>query len=112
MKIVPHDEIINIPPEVAVCPYCGGKLTVQLETWVQLDDGLWGAPTDETPHVECEFEPDMLQGDDYDDSDADDWEAWYESHSAMPYVYLMPVEIKVARWLNANYRFDMEVTRV
>jgi len=108
MQTVPHDEIINVPPEIAVCPYCGGKLTVQLDTWVQLDDGAWGVG--ETAHVECESEPDIPEDD--DDMNAwDESDEWDESHSAMPYVYLLPVEIKVAKWINANYRFDMETNR-
>jgi hypothetical protein len=97
---VPHDHIFDVPPSVAVCPYCGGKLTVQAEDWVEMDDGTWGVLEDATPHADCETEP--------DDIESDEWEDWFESHSRMPYVYQMPVEIKIAKWLNANYRFDME----
>ena len=101
-KIVPHDEIIAIPPEVATCPYCGAKLWVQLDTWTQQNDGMWGAMEDETPHVECGNEPDVL---------SKEWDDWYFSHSKMPYVYQLPVELKVAKWLNATYRFNMDATR-
>jgi hypothetical protein len=108
-KIVPHDEIIAIPPEVATCPYCGAKLWVQLDTWTQLDDGMWGVDEDETPHPDCESEPEIHE--DFTDEEITRWQEWSEVHSKMPYVYQLPVEVKVAKWLNANYRFDMDATR-
>ncbi len=103
-KIIPHDSIIQIPETVAVCPYCGGKLTVKLDEWTQNDDGTWIA--DDTPHTECQKEPDMTGADNVGVSD--DWGEWDDNHSIMPYVYLLPVQLKVGRWINENFRFDME----
>lgn len=101
-KIVPHNQRIDIPETIGVCPYCGAKLSVQLDTWTQLDDGLWGAMEDETPHVDCDREPFM--------GEKGEWDKWWASHCKMPYVYLLPIEVKVAKWINENFRFDMEVS--
>lgn len=101
--VLPHNATIEIPETVAVCPYCGAKLTVQLDTWTQLDDGMWGVDENETPHVECDREPTMGPN--------GAWDKWWALHCKMPYVYLLPVEVKVAKWLNQNYRFDMEATK-
>ena len=64
MISVDCQEIILVPSEIAVCPKCGGKLYVRLDSWTQEDDGTWSA-TD--PHTECENEPEI------DNEEWDDW---------------------------------------
>lgn len=108
-KILPHDAIIEVPPEVAVCPYCGAKLWVQLDTWTQLDDGMWGAMEDETPHANCDSEPEIHE--DFTDDEIDRYEEWARVHSKMPYVYQLPVEVRIGKWINATYRFDTEAAK-
>lgn len=94
-KIIKTDEAIEVPPDVAVCPYCDTKLTASFTGWSEADDGS-GWIADEVT-LDCETEPDM---------DSDEWEDWWASHSDMPYVYLLPVCEKVKTWVNAHYRFD------
>lgn len=96
MEIVKSDTPIDVPPEIATCPYCGGKLYVQCEAWTQEDDGSWTA---QDIVVDCETEPDDLGSKEYRD--------WVKSHSEMPYVYQMPVEEGIREWLNSTYRFDL-----
>ncbi len=98
LTIIPHDQIIDIPEDVAVCPYCRAKLTVRLEEWTQNDDGTWGAG-ESGAHGDCTAEPDV---------ESSEWDAWLEIHSDMPYVHQLPVDLKVTAWINANFRFDME----
>lgn len=94
---LPHNQLIGIPESVAVCPYCGGHLYVKLESWTQEEDGTWTADEDCT-HAECDTEP---------EEHTEEWRAWVERHSKMPYVYQLPVDVKVLKWINEHYRFDM-----
>lgn len=73
---------IDIPPVVAVCPYCQGKLSAHVNAWEEPDTGeIWDVTEIE---LECENE-------DVDDP---------EDHTYMPYVYWLPVECVVRRWMN------------
>lgn len=103
-KLLPHDAIIEVPESVAVCPYCKAKLTVQLDEWIQNDDGTYSAG--DTPHTECTNEPEF-PSDDFDEDAWCEFDEFDASHSVMPYVYLLPIQLKVGKWLNENYRFDM-----
>jgi len=103
-KLLPHDAIIEIPESVAVCPYCGARLTVRLESWEQNEDGTWQAG--DTPHTECMGEPDE-PSEDAEQEEWDEYDEFHDSHMIMPYVYLLPVQIKVGEWINENFRFDM-----
>lgn len=84
-KIIKSDEIINIPSEVAICPYCDGKLACSANSWIQEKDGTWLA--DELD-LDCENE--MLNDD---------------IHNDMPYIYWLPVAEKVKAWVNKTYEF-------
>lgn len=90
-------EMIGAPIEstLAVCPYCGGKLFATVSAWTQATDGYWDA---DGVDLDCESEPDI---------DAADWEFWLESHSDMPYVHMLPLCVKVTKWINQNYRFSL-----
>mgnify|MGYP001581892030 CR=1 FL=1 len=96
MIIAKTDQIIEIPPEVAVCPKCAGKLYANIDEWEQCDDGSWIASN---PHTECEHEPDI---------DSSEWRAWFDWHYDMPYVDWLPVDYDVEKWLEENYRFDID----
>jgi len=90
---------IQIPEEVAVCPYCKAKLSVQPDSWTQNDDGSWSL---DMGHGECAAEPDM-------EEDEEAWETWLANHSIEPYTYQLPVDMKVTAWINERYRFEMDV---
>lgn len=79
----PYDGVeITIPPEVALCPYCEGKLTAQANGWQEPDEGeIWDVTEID---LQCEHQ-------DIDDPD---------DHTYMPYVYWLPVEVKVLKWMN------------
>lgn len=87
----------NVPPEVAVCPYCGLRLVATCEHWSQQADGSWIAGGLE---VDCVGEPENLHSDDYND--------WLSRHTYMPYIYWLPVNEKVTRWVNRHFRFRMK----
>lgn len=93
MTTVAHDKLFDVPGEVAVCPYCGGKLFTQCNAWQESKDG-WIA---ESLDVDCETEPDI---------DGTKWEDWFAAHSEMPYIYMLPVTIRVEKWVNENFRFS------
>lgn len=83
MSRLPYEGIhVDIPPEVALCAYCKGKLSAHVNAWEEADEGeVWDVTEVE---LECENE-------DIDDPD---------DHTFMPYVYWLPVEIKVLAWMN------------
>lgn len=68
----------QIPSEIAVCPYCGGRLWFEVDEW----DAETRVPTEAGVHVSCEDE---------DEPEPD--------HYQMPYVYWMPLTARVYRWL-------------
>lgn len=78
---------------MAVCPYCNAKLYASCEGWTENDEGEWMA---DTISVDCESEPDI---------DSSEWREWFDFHSDMPYVYQLPVDSKIERWINNNFRF-------
>jgi len=87
---------LKIPPEIAVCPYCKTQLTVSFDSWTQADDGRWLSDMVSDVHCETEVDPDRRS----------DWNEWWESHSYMPYVHMLPVQIKITNWVNDNYIFS------
>lgn len=72
-----------IPRTVASCPHCPGALHLEVDEW-QND----GTPTEAGVHVSCDGETD----------DAND------AHWQMPYVYWMPLEMKVYEWARVHIR--------
>lgn len=94
LQLLPKDFVLDVPTEVAVCPYCGAALSVQFEWWQLQDDGSWAAVE---VHADCTAEPDIETG---------EWTEWYQQHSQMPYVYQLPVDTKVGAWVNSYYRFN------
>lgn len=93
MTTLAPDARIDVPAEVAVCPYCKARLVASFEEWEQNDDGTWSGIS---VCLDCVTEPDI---------DSDEWEGWMDGHSQMPYVYMLPVCVKVEAWINERYRF-------
>lgn len=98
MQTITTDTEVSIPPTVKKCPICKASLTVEIDEWEQDDDGTWYA-SETGVHCSCSTEPDMFEG--------DDWEDWFDGHFSMPYVDWMPVDQFIYRWLKRNYRFEM-----
>lgn len=71
----------SIPSDVAVCPYCGGQLYFDVDEW----DAQTGVPTETGVHVSCVNDEDKNT-----------------NHYDMPYVYWMPLEQRIHRWLVAT----------
>lgn len=95
MQIVPTDHTFDIPPEVAICPYCDARLTAHCEAWTETDEeSIWEA---EQVSVDCDTQPDL---------DSDEWDEWADIHTDMPYVYWLPVSTKVEQWIDKNFRFQ------
>ena len=94
-----YGDIIRIPREVAVCPYCGGELIARPEAWSENDDGIWEA---QESGLDCVTEPEL---DPANESTVEEWDDWIARHTYMPYVYWLPVDMKVTKWINANYRW-------
>lgn len=87
------DQIISIRSDIAVCPYCKAPVYVTaIESLVEDEHG-WKA---EGIELQCGSEPEI---------DNPEWDDWLEQHSYMPYVYQLPVELKVIGWLNRHYRY-------
>jgi hypothetical protein len=87
---------IEIPVSVAVCPDCQTKLTIHPTGWTEAGDGN-GMVCDTFDSV-CQHEPDIDEG---------GYDEFWESHPSyeMPYVYWLPVDMKIEAWLKKNYRF-------
>ena len=94
LQLLPTDAVIDVPADVAVCPYCQAPLSITFTAWEQQEDGSWAA--DELS-CDCTTEPDI---------DTAEWPAWMKQHTYMPYVYMLPVHIKVRAWVYTRYRFD------
>ena len=100
-SLLSPDAVLDVPVEVAVCPYCGAKLTVQFEAWEETEDGSWIASGF---NLECTAEPELTED---GESTTDAWDEWLNWHTQMPYVYWLPCEQFVADWVNKRYRFKV-----
>ena len=110
--ILPHDVsggMICVPREIAVCPYCDEPTTLVARPMAWEQDGkrrgvtVWKCSEFE---LDCTSEPELFE--DMEDDRSDEWDEWMAAHSYMPYVYMLPIEIRVSKWINACYRFVME----
>lgn len=97
---------IQIPADVAVCPYCGAALVAQPTAWSERADKTWRV--DESG-IECTAEPELPNSTKgrRNRLALEKWDEWFANHRAMPYVYWIPVDRKVTAWLNANFDFDL-----
>jgi hypothetical protein len=95
-EILDPDKTIDIPAEVAVCPYCKTKITISPDGWVEEEDGF----VCDSFTSWCETEPEI-------DASSDEWDKFLYSHGIMPYVYQLPVDQKIEAWLKSRYRFNL-----
>jgi hypothetical protein len=98
-ELLKPDAIIHphaIPKKLRICPYCDGNVFIHFESWTQNEDGSWSA---DFAKADCDTEPRM---------GGQRWEEWIKRHTYMPYVYWMPLEIALTRWVNKHYRFDVD----
>lgn len=85
---------VAVPPSLAVCPICGGKLViVECGQWVEGEKGLM---IPDEIYMECEHAPEI---------EDEEWEAWFDGHYRMPYVDWLPVHGKVERWFAMWFRY-------
>lgn len=77
---------VLIPDSVATCPYCGATLVAEVIEWEV--ESL--QPTENGVYVDCEVQ---------DTAPAD-----VPRHYVMPYVYHLPMQMRVAAWLRRWYR--------
>ena len=91
--------VLDVPPEVATCPYCGARMTVSFSAWIEEDDMLFAASE---IVADCVEQPEIGPG-----TPLDEWHEWEKAHSDMPYVYWLPISMKILAWVNSHYRFDV-----
>ncbi len=85
-------------PDTFQCPICGAPVVVDdIDEWEENDDGTWQV-SENGIQINCSTEPDI---------DSDDWDDWERKHWSMPYVEWLPLSMKVAKYVQENYRFEM-----
>lgn len=93
-------EIPTIPTDVAVCPICNAPLVIDdIDEW----ETKTGRVTETGLHIECSTAPAI---------GSSRWERWFGWHYAMPYVDWLPVDDKVFRWFDKNYRLRLPNNRL
>jgi len=95
-QLISCDEVIEIPREVATCPKCDATLYAEFESWEKEDDGTWST---DAAKLQCETEPCIS------DPEFEEWMRW---HYDMPYVYWLPLEVWLTKWINQRYYFDCD----
>ena len=90
-----HKIARDLPQQYRRCSYCGGKLAIHFEAWTKQDDGTWVA---EWAKADCLTEPSERSR---------KFEDWINQHCYMPYVYWLPLEQALTRWVNKHYRFNI-----
>jgi len=93
LQTISADQIISIRSDIAVCPYCNAPVYVTAIEGMVEDEHGWKA---DYIDLQCGSEPEM---------DDPEWDGWLDQHTYMPYVYQLPVELKIIEWLNRHYRF-------
>jgi hypothetical protein len=92
MKILDPEDTLDVPADIAKCPYCDATLTVRVTGSCEEADGSWMPDEIE---LECTTIPAI---------DSEEWDGWLDEHTEMPYVYWLPVDHLVTSWLQQNYR--------
>lgn len=100
---LPCDYAFSIPPGLAVCPHCGGRLTARFHAWALEDDGSWTGCDIE---VTCASEPDLSELAELGIEKARvKWQEFMESHTDTEYMQWSLLVEWVGRWINGQYRF-------
>lgn len=79
-----------------LCPYCKGNLKYTANGWEEDENGLWMADSFD---MECSTEPDI---------ESEEWNDWFYNHSDMPYVNQLPVDLKVKKYIQSKFRFNIK----
>lgn len=95
-RLISCDGVIAIRRTVATCPKCDATVYAHFESWEKEDDGTWSA---QHASLDCETEPDI---------DSPEFNEWMRWHYDMPYVYWMPLKVRLAKWINERYYFDCD----
>lgn len=83
---------IEVPRKIATCPICDASISVEeVQEW----ECETGKPVGIS--VNCDTEPDI---------DSDEWPDWFHHHWSMPYVDWLPVENRVLKWFQRNYKCE------
>src|SRR5688572_7134881 len=85
---ITHKTARTLPKEYRRCSYCSGPLAVHFESWTKQDDGTWAT---DCAKVDCLTEPSERSRKCND---------WLNQHTYMPYVYWLPLEQAITRWVN------------
>jgi hypothetical protein len=92
MKIVPNGHEFKFKK---LCPYCGADLVYVATGWTKHPaKNFWKA---EGLESRCLQMPDEMM--------SEEWDEWMNQHSYMTYVYQLPVDNKVEKYINAKFRF-------
>jgi len=86
------NSVVDVPAEIAVCPYCKAALTAQCNTKT-LMIGMW-LPS--SVIVNCTAAPEIASA---------EWRDWFKAHARMPYVYQLPVDLRILHWMQQNFFF-------
>lgn len=89
-------ECFYVPKAISVCPYCNGELIAQIQEISEIE-GKTDLFEATSISVDCMNEPPI---------GSKNWVDWDKSHSTMPYVYQLPAQLKVQKWLNEIYYFE------
>lgn len=81
-----------------LCPYCGGDLTYMATDWQKHPAKLFWKPIQ--LESQCSNEPEDMM--------SEEWNEWMQQHSDMPYVHQLPVDERVRRFIEVNYRFRLK----
>ena len=81
--------VLEVPKDIAVCPYCRAAISMDVDEW----DAETGAPTEAGVHLWCT----AVSVDDWDEVDR---------HTRMPYVYWLPVGVRVYQAFARYCRVD------
>lgn len=77
---------IDIPKEVAICPYCDSELIAMPSAWTEYDGEMLVTEIE----LDCRNMPDIPDRE------------YIASHAVMPYVYWLPVYEKALQWIKSN----------
>jgi hypothetical protein len=91
--------ILRVPPSVVLCPDCKLPLTIAPDGWRLLHDGTMECDSFTSW---CDSEPDIEEEAKYAE-----FEDNHSNSLTHPYIYWMPVESKIEKWLNETFRFEI-----
>ncbi len=99
LKIVPFDFVFLVPERIAICPGCDARLFISCKAWRETE--VKGEYTAEQLVFECKAEPSIK-------TEKEKWDEWIKTHYETPYVYQLPRNSKVHKWINKRYRFTLD----